>query len=163
MLTLAARPLMAAAFGPFGVVIEAPAGDGRPINAGTSQRHDLIDDLLLSAAGGRPMLAVFSAQARPFPFTATELECHRLGSQSFIPLNGARFVVLVAPPGPQPEPNDIAAFLSNGRQGIVLAPGTWHHALLAVDAGDFAVIERAANTVDCDISRLPVAVRLALP
>ena len=163
MLTLVARPLTAAAFDPFGTVVEAPGADGRPINAGTSQRHDLVDDLQLSAAGGRPMLAVFRAQARPFPFSATELECHKLGSQTFIPLTGARFVVLVAPPGAHPDCDHLAAFVSNGRQGIVLSPGTWHHALLAVDAGDFAVIERSAKTEDCDIARLPAAVRLDLP
>ncbi len=163
MLTLVARPLTAAAFEPFGTAIEAPGADGRPINAGTSQRHDLVDDLQLSAAGGRPMLAVFRAQARPFPFSATELECHKLGSQTFIPLTGARFVVLVAPPGAHPDCDHLAAFDSNGRQGIVLSPGTWHHALLAVDAGDFAVIERAEQTEDCDIARLPAAVRLDLP
>lgn len=163
MLTLVARPLTAAAFDPFGTVIEAPGVDGRPINAGTSQRNDLVDDLQLSAAGGRPMLAVFRAQARPFPFSATELECHKLGSQTFIPLTGARIVVLVALPGAHPDCDHLAAFVSNGRQGIVLSPGTWHHALLAVDAGDFAVIERAAQTEDCDIARLPAAVRLDLP
>jgi len=163
VLTLVARPLTAAAFDPFGTVVEAPSADGRPINAGTSQRHDLVDDLQLSAAGGRPMLAVFRAQARPFPFSATELECHKLGSQTFIPLTGARFVVLVAPPGAHPDCDHLAAFVSNGRQGIVLSPGTWHHALLAVDAGDFAVIERSAKTEDCDIARLPAAVRLDLP
>jgi ureidoglycolate lyase len=121
VLTLVARPLTAAAFDPFGTVIEAPGADGRPINAGTSQRHDLVDDLQLSAAGGRPMLAVFRAQARPFPFSATELECHKLGSQTFIPLTGARFVVLVAPPGAHPDCDHLAAFVSNGRKASSVA------------------------------------------
>lgn len=162
MLTLVAQPLTAAAFGPFGTVIEAPIAEGRPVNAGSSQRHDLVEDLQLSAAGGRPILAVFRAQARPFPFTATELECHRQGSQTFIPLTGARFAVLVAPPGAQPDFDHLAAFVSNGRQGIVLAPGTWHHALLAVDAGDFVVIERAAKVPDCTVVSLSAWVHLRL-
>jgi ureidoglycolate lyase len=50
--------------------------------------------------------------------------------------------------------SDLAAFVTDGHQGVVLAPGTWHHALLAVDAGDFVVIERAAAGVDCDVCRL---------
>ncbi|WP_315971457.1 ureidoglycolate lyase [Variovorax sp. PAMC28562] len=36
----------------------------------------------------------------------------------------------------------------------MLAPGTWHHALLAVDARDFVVVERVAATVDCDVSEV---------
>lgn len=163
MLILRPQPLAAAGFARFGTVIEMLQGAaGRPINAGTSQRVDLIDDLQLSADSGRPMLAVFRAQARSFPLMATELECHRHGSQTFIPLTGARFVVLVAPPAQQPSLDAIAAFVSSGRQGVSLAPGTWHHALLALDAGDFAVIERAADEPDCTIMLLPTPVQLRL-
>ena len=59
---LVARPLDARAFAPFGTVIEVPvAAAGRPINAGSSERFDLVDDLALDAAGGRGAIAV----ARP--------------------------------------------------------------------------------------------------
>jgi len=38
--------------------------------------------------------------------------------------------------------------------------GTWHHGLLALDAADFAVIERAAPDEDCELATLdqPVAI-----
>lgn len=39
---------------------------------------------------------------------------------------------------------------------MTLAPGTWHHALLAVDAGDFVVVERVGAAVDCDTVALAV-------
>ncbi|WP_338138203.1 ureidoglycolate lyase [Comamonas aquatica] len=39
----------------------------------------------------------------------------------------------------------------------MLAPGTWHHALLAVEGGDFVVIERRAAQVDCDICAVEMA------
>ena len=90
-------PLGAEAFAPFGTVIERPsaAQAGRGINAGTTRRHDLLADLRLQAEGGRPALALFHAQARRFPLALSLLERHRLGSQMFVPLDGARCVVVV--------------------------------------------------------------------
>ena len=161
--TLVAQPLTSKTFAPYGTVIAAPAGEGRPINGGNAQRFDLVDDLQLGASGGRPMLALFRAQARRFPHEVTEMERHALGSQTFVPLGERRFVIVVAPAGEAPTAAGmLAAFVTDGRQGVVLAPGTWHHALLAVDAGDFVVIERAAGVeVDCDVCWLdaPAIVR----
>ncbi|KQP37907.1 ureidoglycolate lyase [Pseudorhodoferax sp. Leaf274] len=162
--TLSVQPLTAAAFAPFGTVIEVPAGaTGRPINGGTSQRFDLLADLALSAEGGRAMLALFRAQARSFPHAVDELERHALGSQAFVPLGQRRFVVVVAPAAPAPDLAALAAFVTDGAQGVVLAPGTWHHALLAVDAGDFVVVERAAQAVDCDVVRWEGSIPVVIP
>ena len=152
---LAAQPLTSQAFAPYGTVIAAPAGKGRPINDGNATRFDLLDDMRLDAEGGRPMLALFRAQSRHFPHEVSELERHALGSQTFVPLGERRFVIVVARAGEAPvSARQLSAFVTDGRQGIVLAPGTWHHALLAVDEGDFVVIERAGGGVDCDICHL---------
>lgn len=148
------QPLTSAAFAPYGTVLQAPGGTGRPINGGTSQRFDLVDDLQLQLQGGRPTLAIFSAAARRFPHGVDEMERHALGSQSFVPLGARRFVIVVAAADAVPEAPDLAAFVTDGEQGVTLAPGTWHHALLAIDAGDFVVIERTAPQVDCDVHRL---------
>ena len=64
-------------------------------------------------------------------------------------------------------PQDIRDFLAQpplgaSRQGVVLAPGTWHHALLAVEGGDFAVVERRAAQVDCDVCGVDPALTVAL-
>ena len=162
--TLFAQPLTAAAFAPFGTVIAVPVdAPGRPINGGTSQRFGLLADMALSAEGGRPMLALFRAQARRFPHAVDELERHALGSQTFVPLGQRRFVLVVAPAAPEPDLGALAAFMTDGAQGVVLAPGTWHHALLAVDAGDFVVVERAAQAVDCDVVRWEASVSVVIP
>jgi ureidoglycolate lyase len=164
---LHAEPLTAAAFAPYGRVLQVPAdGDGgHPINAGTSQRHELLGDALLSADGGRPVISISRAVARVLPMALVEMERHPLGSQSFIPLGAARRLVLVvARPGPAPQQlADLAAFVSDGAQGVWLAPGTWHHPLLALDAGDFLVVERRAAAVDCDVVPLQPPVWLAAP
>lgn len=159
---LIAQPLQAQAFAPYGLVLQAPAQGGRPINGGNAQRFDLAADLQLTAEGGRPMLALFRAQARAFPHAVHEMERHALGSQSFVPLGERRFVLVVAPAGAAPQAASLAAFVTDGRQGVTLWPGTWHHALLAVEDGDFVVLERAAAQVDCDVHALhhPVQVHL---
>jgi ureidoglycolate lyase len=146
-------PLTAPLFAPFGTVIEWPEhATARAINSGTSLRTDLLPDLSLAADGGRPCLALFRAAARRFPLPLLQVERHRLGAQIFIPLGHVRFVVVVAAPQASPVAAALQAFVSNGSQGVCLAPDTWHHALLAIDAGDFAVIERSAPT--CDVVQL---------
>jgi len=161
------KPLTDAAFAPYGRVLQVPAdGAGaRPINAGTSQRHELLADARLTAEGGRPVISISRAQARSLPMALCEMERHALGSQSFIPLGAARRLVLVvAPPGPAPRGlADLAAFVSDGAQGVWLAPGTWHHPLLALDAGDFLVVERRSSVDDCDLAPLQPPVWLAAP
>lgn len=162
---LVAQPLTAPGFARYGSVLATSAGvagAGRLINGGTTERFDLIDDLQLCADGGRPVLALFRAQARSFPHAVTEMERHALSSQTFVPLGARRFVIVVAVAGEAPAANALAAFITDGAQGVTLAPGTWHHALLAVDAGDFVVVERVGAAVDCDVCTLAEAVSLRL-
>ena len=163
---LTASPLTPQNFARYGAVLgraSAVDGTGRLINAGTTERFDLVDDLRLGAERGRAVLAMFRAQARRFPHEAVEMERHVLGSQTFVPLGARRFVIVVAPAGAAPTARTLAAFVTDGRQGITLAPGTWHHALLAVDGGDFVVVERVGESVDCDIAVLSEQVAIALP
>ncbi|MEP7102828.1 MAG: ureidoglycolate lyase [Burkholderiales bacterium] len=162
MQALAAHPITRDAFAPYGWLIDAAGFDGRAINAGSSQRIDGLTDLVLDRDGGSPCLAIFRAQARELAGPWHEMERHVLGTQTFVPLNGARCVVLVASGGAAPDPATLAAFLVAGHQGITLRPGTWHHALLALDGGDFVVLERRAAQVDCEIAMLAQAVSISL-
>ena len=166
MPTLTARPIDRESFAPYGWLIEAPAGQaataGRPINGGSSLRIDGLSELALNAAGGVPCLSLFVAAPRDPAGPWHEMERHVLGTQTFVPMNGARCVVLVAGGDSAPDPSTLAAFLVSGRQGITLRPGTWHHGLMALDGGDFVVIERQAAPVDCEIAQLAEPVRIAL-
>ncbi|MBQ0131043.1 MAG: ureidoglycolate lyase [Comamonas sp.] len=167
-LTLHPQPLTPEHFAPFGHVIalhgHAEPLPHWPINDGHAMRYELLRDLQLQADGGVPMMAIFRAPPRQFPLAITALERHALGSQTFVPLGNKRFLVVVAAPGSAPQADALHAFITDGQQGIVLAPGTWHHALLAVDGGDFVVIERAAAQVDCEVVQLaqPVQVQVQL-
>jgi ureidoglycolate lyase len=158
--SLPIQPLTIDAFAPYGEALCWAGDAGQTINAGTSQRVDLPAGLALWSEQGRPALAVFRAQAREVEGPWRTLERHRLGSQSFVPLTGARCIALVALGGDSPDASTLAAFLVTGQQGITLRPGVWHHPLIAVDAGDFLVIERSGAAVDCEECALPHAVAL---
>jgi ureidoglycolate lyase len=168
---LQVQPLSATAFSPYGEVIGIPTtgepGVGRAgglpvraINGGTSLRFDMPGGLDLHAQGGQPCVAVFRARAQALAGPWRLLERHRLGSQTFIPLAGARCVVLVARGHPAPDPATLAAFAVDGAQGFTLHPDTWHHGLIALDEGDFVVIERRAAAVDCEFAELAPPVTL---
>jgi len=154
--TLTAQPLSAAAFAPYGEVVSSADRAGRSINAGTSLRVEMGEPDLLEA-GGRPSLSVFRAQAIALPFAARVLERHRLGSQTFLPLAGTPYVVLVALGADAPDPATLRAFIAGAGVGITLRRDVWHHPLMALADGEFAVLERAGPAVDCELVDLPDA------
>ena len=162
MPTLTAFPITRDAFALYGWLIDAAGFDGRAINACSSQRVDGLTELALTGEGGTPCLAIFRAQARELAGPWREMERHALGTQTFVPVHGVHYVVLVAGGGDRPDPATLAAFFVGGHQGITLRAGTWHHALLALDGGDFVVLERLALQVDCEIAMLPQAVSIVL-
>ena len=163
--TLHPLPLTAEAFAPFGevVALQRPASGGTPINEGSTLRHELAPPLDLGRANGHGVLALYAATARRLPFTAREVECHRLSEQVFLPFGAPRrCVLLVAPAGPVPATAALRAFVTDGSQGVRLRAGTWHHGLLALDDGPWAVLERRAAAQDCDEATLDMPVLLAL-
>ncbi|MFD0668827.1 ureidoglycolate lyase [Ramlibacter sp. MAHUQ-53] len=152
------QPLTPAAFAPYGEVLDLEAPAARTINGGTSGRADLPAGLDLAREGGRPVLAVFHARAQAARGPWHLLERHRLGSQTFVPLDGTPWVLLVAAAGDTPRPGTLAAFAAGPRQGVTLRAGTWHHPLIALRAGRFLVLERGAAAQDCEVVRLEVRV-----
>jgi ureidoglycolate lyase len=141
-------------FAPFGDLIHVADGAAhRVINAGHAQRFDQLTQIDTQHAGGHAVLSLFRATPWPLPMQIKMLERHLLGSQLFMPLARRRFLVVVAAPGPVPDANTLRCFLVPAGQGVNLARGTWHHPLLALDAGgDFLVIERdgADAATDCE-------------
>ena len=168
MRTLIVQPLTAKAFEPYGDVLGGAVTSGVFINAGTSERVPLgAPDL--TQDNGQASLNLYRARANTLPFTALELERHCFGSQTFIPLQGVSFVVIVALgdpslssvgpsgeaiPGAAPQENTIAAFWVDGSCGVTFKPGTWHHPLLAQQDGNFIVLERKGPAIDCEIKSL---------
>ncbi|MDB5915738.1 MAG: ureidoglycolate hydrolase family protein [Ramlibacter sp.] len=151
---LTAEPLEAHAFSAFGDVIElGQAGKARTINEGFAERFDDAARLDTCRQGGQPVLSLFRARPRALPLQLRLVERHLLGSQAFVPLLPQRFLVVVAPAGPSPVPAQLRCFMARAGQGVNYAAGTWHHPLIALDAGgDFLVIDRGGPlaAADCE-------------
>ncbi len=145
---LEAEPLSAAAFAPFGDVIEVAGRAPRLINEGTCERYD---DLAPVDVSGRPVISIFKAEPRPLPFTVRVLERHPLSSQAFYPLDATPFLVIVAKDGAGPWPTRLRAFRAAGDQGVSYRRNTWHHALLAIGrTSRFLVVDRGGAGENCE-------------
>ena len=165
---LALEPLTEAAFKPFGEVITLPAAvperRGEPINQGHTERFADLAHIDVAAGNGHAVVHVYRSQPLSLPLSVGIMERHPLGSQAFVPLHARSFVVIVAPPGDAPERAAIRAFLTNGRQGVNLARGVWHHyQVTLVEPSDYLVIERTGPGENCEEQRIdpPLVIREA--
>jgi len=160
MRELLIEPLTRAAFAPFGDVIELEGARQIPINLGTTMRYHDLAHIDVAEGGGRPLLNVFRGEPRALPFEVRMLERHPLGSQAFVPLTDAPYLIVVAPQGGL-VPALMRAFVSRGWQGVNYAKGVWHHPLIALDrVSDFVVIDRGGEGHNCDEQTLPESVWL---
>jgi ureidoglycolate lyase len=140
MKTIHIEPLTAAAFAPFGDVIEAAGIPDRLINAGLCARFH--DRARLDFSQGRAGISIFRAEPCSLPYTLDLIERHPDGSQAFLPMTAHPFLVIVSA-GPDAIPH---AFLTNGAQGINLYRGTWHGVLTPLHPpGLFAVVDRIGD------------------
>ncbi len=142
-MTLVPQPLAADAFRPFGEVICTAGHDAELINAGHTQKFSDLAKIDTGDGGGRTAVHIYRSQPLSLPLKIEVMERHPLGSQAFMPLSGHPFLVIVAPAGDVPEPAAVRAFLSDGRQGINLRPGVWHHYQVSLmQVSDYLVIDR---------------------
>ena len=137
---ITARVLTAAAFAPFGDVLDTHGDPDKLINAGLCERYH--DRARLDFAGGRAGISIFNARPRSLPYTCDLLERHPEGSQAFIPMARHPFLVIVAPDD-DGHPGAPLAFVTAPGQAINLHRGTWHGVLTPLHApGLFVVIDR---------------------
>ena len=147
---LVPQPLTAEAFAPFGDVVEARNRAER-INRGTTEYFPDLARIEVEPAGGRPRVSVYRVTPYRLPMSIGMLERHPLGSQLFMPLRGAQFLVVVAPPGDDIDTETVAAFVTDGAQGVNYRRGTWHHPVIALRAAsEFLVIDREGPGANCD-------------
>ncbi|WP_109483328.1 ureidoglycolate lyase [Paraburkholderia sp. C35] len=161
MNTLHIERLTREAFAPFGDVIELDGARHYPINEGTTERYHDLASVDVTTQGGRPLINVFRAQPRAWPIDIAMMERHPLGSQAFVPLSDAPYLIVVAPAG-ELDPSQLRAFSTRGWQGVNYAKGVWHHPLLALErVSDFLVVDRGGERPNCDEVTLPQTWRLA--
>lgn len=126
-MTIAAEPLTAAAFAPFGQVFERPHEFGR---------YYASEALANGRAAAKPSLSF--SRSRPLEatqLTAVKMERHEFSSQSFIPIEVSRYLIVVAPHGAngQPDAKRMTAFVARGDQGITYGMNVWHHPSVVLD------------------------------
>ena len=128
------QPLTREAFAPFGDVIDVPDAAGR------TYYEDALGNLRPAA---RPSLSLsLKAETPDRPLRADTLERHEFSSQTFVPIDVGRWLIVVAPHAAAggPDLGGIKAFIATGRQGVTYRANTWHHGLTVLDRpGRFAV------------------------
>lgn len=139
---LTIRPLTAETFAPFGDVIEARPETMRLINGGTTERFHALAAPEVAGEGARLIINIFRGQPRAFPYRLDMMERHPLGSQSFSPLGGRPYLVVVSP-DEGGRPGRPQVFLARSDQGVNYRRNTWHHPLMAVgEVSDFLIVDR---------------------
>jgi ureidoglycolate lyase len=133
--SITADPISAAAFAPFGSVLEAPSHFGRTyFDSGLANERP----------SARCSLSVSRIAPTPdFPLTAIEMERHEFSSQSFIPMDVSRYLIVVAPhlPSGAPDTRQARAFIVPGDVGITYGADVWHHPIAVLDRpGRFAIV-----------------------
>lgn len=136
------HPLTKTAFAPFGDVIETDPATMRYINGGTTERFHALAAAEAVGEGARVIINLFRGQPRAFPYDVSMMERHPFGSQSFSPISGRRFLVVVAE-DEAGRPGRPLVFLARGDQGVNYRRNVWHHPLMALgEASDFLVVDR---------------------
>lgn len=134
MLQLAARPLTAEAFAPYGEVLAAPTDIGRHYyGPGIENRRPQarLDFSLSTIAPGH------------LPLKLKLFERHAFSAQVFMPVDVARYLVTVCPDNGQgrPDTGRVISFVVSANVGVMYAAGTWHHPMVALDRpGRFSIV-----------------------
>jgi ureidoglycolate lyase len=114
----------------------------RYINGGTTERFHALATAEASGEGARVIINLFRGQPRAFPYEVTMMERHPLGSQSFSPISGRPFLVVVSE-DEEDRPGRPQVFFARGDQGVNYRRNVWHHPLMALgEASDFLVVDR---------------------
>ena len=144
-ITLTPTPLTAEAFAPFGVVF--PLGKDRPgpRDAFAAPMENLRDAARLNVSVSRP-------KAVPLPLTVEWLERHPFSSQTFVPLDLSRHLLLGCPSRPDGGPDIAAAvtFIGAANQGVMYRHNVWHHPFTGLDRNGETIMLRYDDGGDMD-------------
>ena len=156
------EPLTVEAFAPFGDVIDAAGEPTVMINNDKCARHTDLAQLSFDA-GGRAGISVFDGQPYALPHSLPLVERHPLGSQAFIPMSDAPFLVIVAQDR-DGVPTAVRAFLTKCQQGINIHRNVWHGVLTPLDSpAQFAVIDWIGSENNLEEFVFDTALRVEQP
>ncbi len=106
----------------------------------------------VDAEGEQPSISIARCKMpTSLPYRFDLVERHPLGTQAFIPLSHFRFFVVVAPAAESVEPEDLRAFVTNGKQGVNYHKGVWHMPMIALEDGqEFLIVDRGVGDDNFD-------------
>ena len=140
MQEIKAQPLTAAAFAPFGDLLDTSGAPDKIINQDKCARYH--DRATMDFTDGAAGISLFYAEQRCMPYQLDMMERHPLGSQAFIPMNYAPFLIVAAQDAGG-SPGRPKAFLSASGQAINFHRNVWHGVLTPLHKpGLFAVVDR---------------------
>ena len=143
--TITARPLTREAFAPFGDVLDTDYPNHYPINGGKCERFHDLAKIEAEGRNARVLISIFRGTPYDFPLKLTMVERHPLGSQAFMPLSQAPFLVVVCPDEPD-GPGEPHAFVTRPGQGVSYPRSRWHAVLTPIGAPqDFIVVDRGGD------------------
>jgi ureidoglycolate lyase len=155
---LTAQPITEAAFAAFGQILTLPAEPGRV-------DYSAFAENLRPAGAGLCFRTSLTAPST-LPLKTRVMERHAFSSQAFLPVDVARYVVMVAPDAADggPDLDGARLFLVDGRTGINYRAGVWHHPMTVLDrpAVFATVMFNDGGDRDEDWADLPVEVELGL-
>jgi len=153
--------MTAAAFAPFGDLIDCSGAADKIINQGLCGRfHDRAQ---MDFADGRAGISLFRAEPRHLPLSLEMVERHPEGSQAFIPMSEHGFLVIVAPDDAG-KPGQPLAFETAPGQAINFHRGTWHGVLTPLHApGLFAVVDRIGDGANLEEHWFETAFQVVRP
>ena len=146
---LVIEPISAEAFAPHGTLVRAPANIGR---------NAYPKALLNRRPDAHATLSASRALPKGLPLTGTVMERHRFSSQTFFPLDVARYVIVVAPDGADgmPDMRRARAFMVPGDTAITYAADSWHHPMIALDRPACFSVLLWRDGTSADIETVPL-------
>ncbi len=125
------QPITSEKFKPYGQVIAAE-GEYSLTNQNTGKKWNNLVDLDMFYNNGIINLGIL--KTKNIELTFDFMERHIFTSQIFIPLDGKRSLVAVAPENDEgPEPDLVEVFSLKGNQGVSFNRKVWHHTLFPLD------------------------------
>jgi len=157
-IAIIAEPLAAAAFLPFGTVLEAPRAPGRTMPAPVVEN---------GRKAARTTVTLIRLPALAPPLLIDRMERHPRSGQCFIAMAGARLMVAVADATPSgaPDPAGVRVFIAAPNQSFTYHCGIWHAALAALDAPATVAsfLNRDGSAADAIIIPFDAAIEVVLP
>jgi ureidoglycolate lyase len=158
MTTRTPRPLTREAFAPFGHVLMA-IGD-------ESQRREFAAPLKNYRVQATLNMAYLLSRPEERPWSLTALERHPYSSQSFVPVQGTRYLVAVCSSSEAGEPvlDRLELFIADGDQAVTYSPDVWHAPHRVLDGpGKFIMLRwDVGNADDTELFPLDPPIALSL-